>query len=131
MQQGDTTPPEATNIGAAERTRLAIAIVEHVAEFNDLIEARRDSSGGLVFRWSSERELRKTMSSPTVWLQEVYEELGRLLEQPESFGVGQHAPEPLASAVMAMRDKLKKAILELSQNGSDGDLSTELSEDAA
>ena len=71
------------------------------------------------------------MDSPTAWLQEVYQELGSVLEHPEAVGIGQPAPEPFVRAVMAMRDKLKRAMVELSQNGSDGDLSTELSEDAA
>jgi hypothetical protein len=71
------------------------------------------------------------MDSPRARLQEVYEDLGSLLEHPESVGMGLHAPELLVRTVTAMRDKLQKAIVELSQDRSEEDLSSELSEDSA
>lgn len=68
------------------------------------------------------------MDSLTSRLQQVYIDLGQLLAKPESFGLGQRAPEPLVSAVTAMRRKLKDAIVELDRSDPD-DLSAELSED--
>lgn len=68
------------------------------------------------------------MDSLTSRIQQVYTDLGQLLTNPESFGLGRSAPEPLVSAVTAMRRKLKDAMVELDQSDPD-DLSAELSED--
>ena len=71
------------------------------------------------------------MNSPESRLEHVYSELGRLIEDPKLFGLGPTAPAALVTAVNEMREELKREMIEQYQNERDGDLSTELSLDAA
>lgn len=63
-------------------------------------------------------------------IKQVYDELGRILDSPQSFGLGEQAPEPLVNAVLAMREKLKAEMIELNQWESEN-LPAELSRDTA
>lgn len=45
-------------------------------------------------------------------IQEVYAELGQVLESPEAFGLGQHVPPPLADRLESMRRMLQQALRE-------------------
>lgn len=62
-------------------------------------------------------------------LDEVYDELGQILQQPELFGIHKQPPRRLADAVRSMRQKLRAAIRELRNSGREDDLEVELSED--
>jgi len=70
------------------------------------------------------------MDSLTSRIKQVYEELGRILDSPQSFGLGDHPPEPLVSALITMREKLREELIELNQWESE-DLPAELSRDTA
>jgi hypothetical protein len=64
-------------------------------------------------------------------LQQVYNALGRILSDPESFGLGKPVPELLVSAVTAMRQQLKDEMIALDRwEPDDDDLSAELSQDS-
>jgi hypothetical protein len=71
------------------------------------------------------------MNSPESPVEHVYSELGRLLEHPELFGLGLTAPAALVTAVNEMREELSRAMSEPKQDERDGDLTEELSLDAA
>jgi len=70
------------------------------------------------------------MDSLTSRIKQVYKELGRILDNPQSFGLGDYPPKPLVSAVATMREKLKEELIELNQWESE-DLPAELSRDTA
>ncbi|MGZ4843288.1 MAG: hypothetical protein ACXVJ1_01190 [Candidatus Angelobacter sp.] len=59
----------------------------------------------------------------------VYNDLGRVLNSPESFGLGERAPKPLVNALTAMRQKLREELIDLKQWEAGDDLSAELSQD--
>ena len=42
----------------------------------------------------------------------VYNDLGRVLNSPESFGLGERAPNPLVNALTAMRQNLREELIE-------------------
>jgi hypothetical protein len=69
------------------------------------------------------------MESLTNRIKVVHNDLGRLLDSPESFGLGERAPEPLVNALTAMRQKLKEELIDLKQWEGGDDLSAELSQD--
>ena len=70
------------------------------------------------------------MNSLTSRIKQVYKELGLILDNPQSFGLADHPPKPLVSAVTTMREKLKQELIELNQWESE-DLQAELSRDTA
>jgi len=59
----------------------------------------------------------------------VHNDLGRLLDSPKSFGLGERAPKPLVDALTAMRQLLREELIELKQWEGSDDLSAELSQD--
>lgn len=65
-------------------------------------------------------------------LTEVYCALGSVLNDPEMFGLGQRAPEPLVDVLTASRRKLMEELLEQRRwrDGEDVSLEAELSQDA-
>jgi len=60
----------------------------------------------------------------------VYNDLGRVLNSPESFGLGERAPQPLVTALTAMRQKLMEELIDLKQWEVSDNLSAELSQDS-
>lgn len=70
------------------------------------------------------------MESLTSRIKQVYRDLGRVLDRPESFGLGERAPKPLVNALTAMRQKLREELIELKQWAPGDELSAELSQDA-
>jgi len=60
----------------------------------------------------------------------VYNDLGRVLNSPESFGLGERAPQPLVAALTAMRQKLMEELIDLKQWEVSDNLSAELSQDS-
>src|SRR5260370_15669697 len=54
----------------------------------------------------------------------VYRALGRVLSNPESYGLGQRAPAPLVSALTAMRQSLREELVEESKLSDDDWLSS-------
>ena len=60
----------------------------------------------------------------------VYEELGRVLDRPQSFGLGERPPEPLTEALRAMRQSLRDELVEENELSSGDWLSRDLSQDA-
>jgi len=60
----------------------------------------------------------------------VYKALGRLLDNPQSFGLGERMPKPLAEAVTSMRRSLREELAEENELSSRDWLSCELSQDA-
>ena len=60
----------------------------------------------------------------------VYRELGRVLSQPQAFGLGDRAPQALVDALTAMRHNLRDELLEQNQESSEDLLNSELSQDA-
>jgi hypothetical protein len=60
----------------------------------------------------------------------VYTALGRLLDNPQSFGLGEPMPEPLAEALSSMRRSLREELEEENELSSGNWLSCELSQDA-
>ena len=69
------------------------------------------------------------MSMPS-HIQDVYAELGQVLNRPETFGLGRHVPQPLADRLESMRRMLKQALREQESLSADVDLAAELSQDA-
>ena len=63
-------------------------------------------------------------------IQEVYTELGQVLDSPQAFGLGQHVPQPLADRLESMRRMLEEAKREQEPVSPDDDLASELSQDA-
>ena len=63
-------------------------------------------------------------------LQEVYAQLGEVLNDPQAFGLGGRVPGALADRLISMRRMLREAMSEIEQDQPDGDLASELSEDA-
>jgi hypothetical protein len=62
-------------------------------------------------------------------IQEVYAELGQVLNHPEAFGLGSRVPRPLADTLDSTRRMLEQALRER-QMARDGDLEMELAQDA-
>jgi hypothetical protein len=62
-------------------------------------------------------------------IQQVYAELGQVLDHPEAFGLGSRVPRPLANALDSTRRRLRQALRER-QMPPDGDLELELAQDA-
>jgi len=60
----------------------------------------------------------------------VYKALGRVLNSPQSFGLGDRLPERLVEALSAMRQSLREEIAEENEMSSGDWLSSELSQDA-
>ena len=60
----------------------------------------------------------------------VYKALGRVLDSPQSFGLGERPPKPLAEALSAMRQSLREELVEENKLSSEDWLSRELSQDA-
>jgi hypothetical protein len=60
----------------------------------------------------------------------VYEALGRVLNHPQSFGLGDRAPKPLIEALTTMRQCLRGEMAEENELSSADWLSTQLSQDA-
>ena len=60
----------------------------------------------------------------------VYKALGRLLDNPQSFGLGERMPKPLADALRSMRRSLREELAEENELSSRDWLSCELSQDA-
>jgi hypothetical protein len=58
-------------------------------------------------------------------LQEVYTELGQVLDSPQAFGLGKHVPQPLAERLESMRRMLREAAREHTSVSHDGDLAGE------
>jgi hypothetical protein len=65
-------------------------------------------------------------------IQEVYAELGRVLDNPRRFGLSRQVPPPLADKLKWMRGMLEQALQEKAQQSppADEDLAVELSQDA-
>jgi hypothetical protein len=63
-------------------------------------------------------------------IQEVYAGLGKILENPQAFGLGEHVPNALAEHLESLRRMLQQAQTELCDMPSEGDLAFELSQDA-
>jgi hypothetical protein len=61
-------------------------------------------------------------------IQEVYAELGQVLNHPEAFGLGSRVPRPLADTLDSTRRMLEQALRE--RQMPDGDLEMELAQDA-
>lgn len=63
---------------------------------------------------------------------EVYRALGSVLNDPEMFGLGQRAPEPLVDVLTTSRRKLMDELLEQRRwrDNEDASLEAELSQDA-
>lgn len=62
-------------------------------------------------------------------LANIYLELGRILVQPQLFGLGERAPDALVQALTRLRQSLKDEMT--NENGTSGDyLADELSQDA-
>jgi hypothetical protein len=60
----------------------------------------------------------------------VYKALGQVLNDPQSFGLGERAPKPLIEALSAMRQRLREELAEENQLSSGDWLSRDLSQDA-
>jgi len=60
----------------------------------------------------------------------VYKALGRVLDSPQSFGLGERPPRPLTDAMNAMRRCLGEEMAEENELSSGDWLSSELSQDA-
>jgi hypothetical protein len=60
----------------------------------------------------------------------VYKALGRVLNSPQSFGLGDRPPKPLTEALCAMRQSLREELAEESELSSEDWLSRDLSQDA-
>ncbi|MGZ4877759.1 MAG: hypothetical protein ACXV5M_06315, partial [Candidatus Angelobacter sp.] len=71
----------------------------------------------------------RTMESLKNRIKVVYNDLGRVLNSPESFGLGERAPKPLVNALTAMRQNLREELIDLKQWEAGDDLSAELSQD--
>ena len=62
-------------------------------------------------------------------IKRVYRDLGKVLDAPESFGLGERAPAALVNALTGMRRTLREELIELKQWESKDDLAAELSQD--
>lgn len=60
----------------------------------------------------------------------VYKALGRVLNSPQSFGLGERLPKPLIEALTAMRQSLRDELVEEKELLSGDWLSRDLSQDA-
>ena len=60
----------------------------------------------------------------------VYKGLGRVLNNPQSFGLGDRAPKSLVEALSEMRQSLREELVEERELSSEDWLSGELSQDA-
>ena len=60
----------------------------------------------------------------------VYKALGRVMNSPQAFGLGERPPKPLTEALCAMRQSLREELIEEKQISSDDWLSQDLSQDA-
>jgi hypothetical protein len=60
----------------------------------------------------------------------VYKALGRVLNNPQSFGLGERPPKPLTEALSAMRQNLGEELAEENDPSSEDWLSRDLSQDA-
>jgi hypothetical protein len=60
----------------------------------------------------------------------VYNALGRVLNSPQSFGLGERPPKPLTEALCEMRRSLREELVEENQLSSEDWLSRDLSQDA-
>jgi hypothetical protein len=60
----------------------------------------------------------------------VYKALGRVLNSPQAFGLGEPPPKPLIEALCAMRQNLRAELVEQKQLSSEDWLSRDLSQDA-
>lgn len=60
----------------------------------------------------------------------VYKALGRVLNSPQSFGLGEWLPKPLTEALTVMRRSLREELVEEDELSSADWLSSELSQDA-
>jgi hypothetical protein len=60
----------------------------------------------------------------------VYKTLGRVLNSPQSFGLGERPPKPLVEALSAMRQRLREELAEENELSSGDWLSRDLSQDA-
>ena len=60
----------------------------------------------------------------------VYKELGRVLDSPQSFGLGERPPKLLTETLCAMRQSLREELVEENELSSGDWLSSELSQDA-
>ena len=60
----------------------------------------------------------------------VYKALGRVLNSPQAFGLGERPPKPLIEALSAMRQSLREELVEEKQLSSEDWLSRDLSQDA-
>lgn len=60
----------------------------------------------------------------------VYRSLGRVLSNPQEYGLGLRAPMPLVNALTAMRQSLRQDLAETQDLGDDDWLSDELAQDA-
>jgi hypothetical protein len=60
----------------------------------------------------------------------VYKALGQVLNDPQSFGLGEQAPKPLTEALSAMRQSLLEELAEENELSSGDWLSRDLSQDA-
>jgi len=71
------------------------------------------------------------MTRLTNQIEEVYRDLGRILANPESFGLGKCAPKPLVDAIKGMRHRLSEELAQREEwlSNSNG-LSDELSQDS-
>lgn len=60
----------------------------------------------------------------------VYKALGRVLNSPQAFGLGDRPPKELSEALCAMRQSLRDELLEENELSSGDWLSHDLSQDA-
>jgi hypothetical protein len=60
----------------------------------------------------------------------VYKALGRVLNSPQSFGLGDRPPQPLTEALCNMRQSLREELAEKNELSSEDWLSRDLSQDA-
>ena len=60
----------------------------------------------------------------------VYKTLGRVLNNPQSFGLGDRAPKPLVEVLTTMRQSLRQELAEDSRSSAEDWLSGELAQDA-
>ncbi|HEV2274205.1 MAG TPA: hypothetical protein VGR96_08570 [Acidobacteriaceae bacterium] len=63
-------------------------------------------------------------------IQEVYKELGQIIDRPQAFGLGSKVPQPLADRLESMRRMLQEAMREKEEPARNGDLEMELAQDA-
>ena len=70
------------------------------------------------------------MESLTSRIKQVHRDLGRILDGPGLFGLGERAPVPLVNALTTMRQQLREELIELRQWESGDDLPAELSQDS-